>query len=497
MIEKRTICVSVFAEDADKMIERAMESAKDADVIELRLDHLSDGQIDTALAAPSLLPRPVIFTRRPVSQGGAWDVGREQRITFWHEMAKRVRPDGVSVFFDIEADIAAALHLTGQGLIISHHDFTGVPAEIEIIFEEMNCGDSTTKIAWSADDALDTVQFSILQRDALETGRLTVPIAMGEAGKWTRVLGPALGAPLTYASMGDGLTAAPGQISARDLRRLYRVNDLTEKTDVFGLLAGDTGYSLSPLLHNTAFASRGIDAVFIPLQSIDISGFFKKMVRATSREVELNFRGFAVSNPHKIAVIEHLDELDESAKLVGAVNTVSFDGAYLTGHNTDVEGFIAPLLERESNLKGSRAAIIGAGGAARAAALALSNCGCDVTFFARDTSRASEVGQRTLELAKADASGFDILVNATPLGTKGDLEGSSPLKEEQMRGVSIAYDLVYNPAETAFLAEARSAGARTIGGLEMLIRQAALQQKIWTGVEPDVSLLRNAVGILQ
>src|SRR5262249_54836428 len=156
-----------------------------------------------------------------------------------------------------------------------------------------------------------------------------------------RILGLAHGAYLTYASLESGSETAPGQISAEDMKNVFRVKELDESTDVYGIIAGDTSYTMSPYVHNAAFKAAGVNAVFVPLQVSDLDEFIRRMVRPETREIELNFKGFSVTNPHKQAIVRHLDFLYETARNTGAVNTISIENGKLYGHNTDADGFLS------------------------------------------------------------------------------------------------------------------------------------------------------------
>jgi 3-dehydroquinate dehydratase/shikimate dehydrogenase len=325
---------------------------------------------------------------------------------------------------------------------------------------------------------------------------------MGEAGKWTRILGLAHGAYLTYASLEAGGETAPGQISVRDMTEVFRVKELDENTEVYGIIAGDTSYSMSPYIHNAAFKSTAMNSVFVPLQVGDLDGFITRMVRQETREVELNFFGFSVTNPHKQMIMRSLDDVDDAAAKIGAVNTVKIEDGKLHGYNTDAIGFIRPLHDRFSDLKNAHAAVIGAGGAARACIYSLKNAGADTTVFARDVNKARELADHfeiSVEQLKtgdskpvAGFSNFDIVVNATPLGTRGEKMNESPATAEQLRDVKLVYDLIYNPAETRLIHEARRAGAETLGGFDMLLAQAERQFQIWTGAEAPITEMRAA-----
>lgn len=317
---------------------------------------------------------------------------------------------------------------------------------------------------------------------------------MGEAGKWTRILGLAYGSPLAYASLDRAGGTAPGQITAADLINVYRAKDLSLESKVFGLIAGDTSYSMSPYIQNAAIGKAGLDAVFVPLQVADIEEFFRRMVREATRDIDLNFRGFAVTNPHKRSIIGLLDSVDETAAAIGAVNTVFLDSGKWRGTNTDAEGFIAPLKERFGSLQGANVAVLGAGGAARACVYALRREGADVTVLARDLAKATPLAdQFGAKLLPLDAiEHLDVLVNTTPLGTRGEHQSETPVSSEKLSGIKLVYDLTYNPRETRLLMEAREAGCETLDGLEMLIRQAAAQFTIWTGLEADTAAMQKA-----
>lgn len=236
-------------------------------------------------------------------------------------------------------------------------------------------------------------------------------------------------------------------------------------------------HSVSPHIHNAAFAHEGINGVYVPFEVNDVKSFVKRMVHPLTREMHWNLRGLSVTAPHKQTVMECLDWIDPEAKEIGAVNTVVVEKDRLLGYNTDAAGFIHPLIKRTGALEGKQVAIIGAGGAARAAIWALKRAGANVMVFVRDVSR---VNVPCEPLASASFSGYDVVVNATPV---------TPANREQLRGARIVYDLVYNPVETLFSKEASEAGCQTLGGLEMLVAQAKIQFELWTGKTPSESIM--------
>jgi shikimate dehydrogenase len=297
------------------------------------------------------------------------------------------------------------------------------------------------------------------------------------------VLGPSRGAFLTYGSLDDESATAPGQVTARNLRSLYHVDKIDDDTIVCGLIGLPVMHSVSPQIHNGWFAAEGLNGVYLPFEVKDVDSFITRMVHPRTRELNWNLRGLSVTAPHKQAVMDHLDWIEPDAKEIGAVNTIVIDADQLRGYNTDAPGFIDPLLQKFESLDGRRAAIIGAGGAARAVVWALRKQDANVTIFARNVSKAESFGVNCQPLTSASFAGYDLVVNTTPLGSGTHID-QSPVTAEQLNGVRCAYDLIYNPADTNFLREARKAGCDTIGGLEMLVAQARNQFELWTGRKP-------------
>lgn len=511
MNEKNTarVCVPVCegrAVDLRGAVERA---GRVADIIELRLDYLQGDELFKALrnlpALISVSPRPIIVTLRPVGQGGRREMDNLTRLVFWVEHFLYGKPH--VDFADIELDLALLFlerekeenrELLNWGRVIcSHHDFNGVPADLEKIYERMAATPARIlKLAVRAEDATDCIPvFRLLERARAED-RAFIAVAMGSHGVVTRILGPARGGFLTYGSLDEAHASAPGQLGAVELRELYRVDRLNRRTQVMGLVGSPVAHSLSPHMHNAAFAAAGLNAVYVPFDVRDAAGFLRRMAHPRTREVELNLRGLSVTTPHKTVVMESLDAVEETAREIGAINTVVVEENGLRGYNTDAAALVFPLKERGTIHAGARCAILGAGGAARAALWGLGREGAHLTLFARDVSKATPVAEKfgaaCGQLDGATFDGFDLVVNATPLGTRGAREDETPALADQLRGARLAYDLVYNPAETRFLREAAAAGCDTLGGLPMLVAQAAQQFRLWTGREAPAGVMQEA-----
>lgn len=483
-----------------------------ADLVELRLDCLADdSELDDALGSLTALLRaralPFILTFRPAEQGGARTLDLAARLDFWTRRLpplltdSATRPDFVDIELDLLSDPqrrAALLAIFDRStLICSQHDFTGVPPDLEAIYERMTQTPAhVLKLAVRADDITDCLPVLRLLERARREGREMIAVAMGEAGLLTRVLAPSRGAFLTFGSPDAGSATAPGQTTAAELRDLYRVHSITERTMVTGLVGSPVSHSLSPHMHNAAFAARGADAVYIPFEVRDARAFLRRMAHPHTRELDWNLRGFSVTAPHKSAVVEELDHVEPAAREIGAVNTVVVEGEELRGYNTDAAAALAPLRGFVS-MGGARIALIGAGGAARAVLWSLRETGARTVVFARNVERAravaAEFGAEARALEGARFEGFDVVINATPLGTRGASESATAATAGQLRGARVAYDLVYNPSETLFMREARVAGCeRTVGGLAMLVAQAAAQFELWTGERAPIEVMERA-----
>lgn len=487
-MNKGKICVSVCAATAAELGEKLSAVERYADLIEIRFDCLDPAEIEATRNV--VVSNDIIATFRAKEQGGKRELFDEDRLKFWSNTE-------VFNYVDLEEDIVDKVQTNSQ-IVSSFHNFESATADVTSIHERLSRDGSIVKIAVRCDKITDAIPLWKLLVERGENVTPFIPVAMGEAGKWTRILGLAHGAFLTFAAPDEGSETAPGQISAVDMRDVFRVKELDADTKVHGIIAGDTSYSVSPWMHNAAFKAAGMNRVFVPLQVTDLEEFLARMVKAETREIELNFSGFSVTNPHKQAIMPHLDEIDATATAIGAVNTVRIgDDGKLYGFNTDAPGFIAPLNKKFGDMTGMRAAVVGAGGAARASIYALKQEGVEVSLYARDVVKsadlAKEMDVRLNELVTGMSFDSDILVNSTPLGTKGKTEDQTIAHAAQLANVKLVYDLIYNPIATKLSIEAERAGVEFIGGLDMLIAQGAKQFQIWTGGEAPLEAMSAAV----
>lgn len=445
-----------------------------ADLVELRVDTVSDPSAAGALAGRR---GPVIFTCRPTWEGGQFAGTEEER----HHLLRDAQGLGAE-YIDVEwkAGFDDLLHAHGgRGVVLSIHDFDRVPPDLDARATAMrSTGVEVIKLAAMARRLTDCVPF-------LEIGRQStapvVLVAMGDAGTPTRVLASRFGSCWTYA--GDAV--APGQLTAGAIEHEFGFRSLTDRTAIYGVVGRPVSHSLSPAMHNAAFKAARLDAVYLPLAAADFSDFL------TFADA-LNIAGASVTAPFKVDAFECADQCDPVSRRIRSANTLRRSDGRWAACNTDVAGFLRPL-ENMIAVKGRRATIMGAGGAARAAAEALHSAGARVALAARSRRRAEEAARLTGATVgewPPPAGSWDLLVNATPVGTAPDTS-ATPLPEGPFTG-ELVYDLVYNPLDTRLLRDARAAGCQTVGGLEMLATQAELQFEWWTGHKPAAHVMHNA-----
>lgn len=260
------------------------------------------------------------------------------------------------------------------------------------------------------------------------------------------------------------------------------------RTQLCGVLLHPAGHTRSPAMHNAAFTALGLDAVYV---AFDVAPTALSAALAGARA--LGVRQLAVSLPHKEAVLQHLDEVDDTARRIGAVNTVTLRGGRLVGENTDWLGAVRAL-ERETALEGRRLVVLGAGGTARAVAWGARARGARVTILNRTLARAEKLAAE-LEAAGAGrledlpALSCDVLVNTTSVGLRSE---ESPVPAAAIPAGAVVLDAVYEPPRTRLLRDAEARGARPIGGKWMLVHQAAEQLRLWSGRDAPIEVMAEA-----
>ncbi|HEY8551561.1 MAG TPA: type I 3-dehydroquinate dehydratase [Vicinamibacterales bacterium] len=450
------------------------DAASLADLVELRLDLLDRPDADAALAGRT---RPVIVTCRAAWEGGGFRGEETERVAILRR-ALALGADYVDLEWRSPDAMALLDEQTRRRVIVSLHDFEGIPSDLEELAAAMrSSGAAIVKLAVTPGRLADLVRLLALGRSWPQDGETRlVLIAMGTCGLPTRLLPGHFGSCWTYA--GNGV--APGQVPVSRLIHEFGFRRVTPATPVYAIAGRPVGHSVSPAMHNAAFAAHGIDAVYIPCEPADFDDFL-------AFAEALPIAGASVTAPFKEAAAAAAQ-----AEPGTALNTLRRQpGGGWAGLNTDIDGFMAPLAGER--LQGMRAAVIGAGGSARAVVTGLTAAGARVTVHARRPEAARKLAEAFGAQAGAwpvEPGSWDLLVNTTPVGTFPDVD-ASPLAGLPLDG-RLVYDLIYNPRPTRLLRDAAASGCRTIDGLEMLVQQAVRQFAWWTGVTPAASLLRQA-----
>jgi 3-dehydroquinate dehydratase / shikimate dehydrogenase len=473
------LVATIFESSTARALEVAALAVPSADLLEIRLDALADPD-------PARLVRDidaeVILTCRPECEGGSFQGAEDERL--------RLLEEGIAAgaaFVDVEGFAAARLpDRKSTRLIVSHHDFSGMPEDLDGILDGLlSHRPDVAKLVTTAHGPEDVLRvLELLRRRGKD-----VPLAahtMGAAGMAGRILAARFGSRLVYGAARLGGAAAPGQPTLRSLREDYALpRDLSE-TSVLLLLGGKLTHSISARMVNRTLRTRDWNAIYVPFPVADPRPIFDHLD-------ELSCHGLAVTFPLKETIADLVTDLDPGARDVGAVNTVVRSGVKLTGHNTDVHGALTAIRREIPDPSGINAVVLGAGGAARAAAYGLSRAGAAVTLVNRTRERAArlavELGVAERPLAGIDPETVSLLVNATPVG-QWPATDESPVPAAFLRPSMAVLDMVYNPRETLLLRHAQAAGARTIPGLEMLAAQAERQLHLWLGAEDTLDTLR-------
>jgi 3-dehydroquinate dehydratase/shikimate dehydrogenase len=489
---KDRVCGVIAASSAREMISQVRLGLKSTRTLELRLDYLQGGKERDAFLGwlrRQRLSAALIATCRSRKGGGLFRGSKKAQLDI---LAQAVLAG--CRWCDVEIEVAkdfspAELQaaLAPARLMLSHHDFRRAPRNLTDLARRLfRAGGQVAKIAGYCRSLADSVRIC----EFAQGRRDVVAIPMGEAGLAGRILALRAGSALAYAAVEQA--TAPGQLSLDAMQQLYRAGQITKRTRVYGVIGNPIGHSLSPVLHNTAFHARKYDAVFVPFLVRDLRDFLRSIEA-------FGIAGFAITIPHKEKILRHLDECDPLAERIGAVNTVVVrGGGRLYGYNTDYVGVLRSL-ERRMQLAGSSILLVGAGGAARAAAFALVHAGAVVCLTARRPERARALARvaGAQVVAKADLRRefFDAIVNCTPVGMYP--QGGSPLDRADLN-CRLVMDMVYRPRTTELLRIARRRGIETVSGVEMFLAQGFAQYEIWTGERaPEAAVRRAVVAVLE
>jgi len=492
------LCVAIFVTDElQAKRDMALAAEHGADLVELRIDTYSGDPLKLVQHAPL----QTIVTCRPVWEGGQSPDSDEVRV-------QKLREAHACTYVDLELKTFQKLLLGGgdfRRVIFSSHDFAGRPARLtNIVMDLMQAPCDVAKIVWTARTIRDNLEaFEILQ----SRQKPTIALCMGEAGLISRVLAKKFGAFLTFASLDATAGTAPGQMNIIDMMRVYRWDAIRSDTKVYGVVGSPIAHSMSPAIHNAAFESAGYNGVYLPMLVNPGYESFKAFMESFTCFKGLDLAGLSVTIPHKENALRYLKEknaeVEPLAQQIGAVNTIVIDDGKFLGFNSDYAAILDSItgklgIERDQ-LKEYRVAVIGAGGTGRTAVAALAAYGATVVVYNRTREKAdalaAEFTGRTGKVVAADFeklcdSCCQIYINTTSIGMHPNVD-QSPM--ESVPAEVLVFDAVYNPMRTRLIQQAETAGAKTIGGAEMFVRQAARQFTLWTNLPAPVELMRSVL----
>ncbi len=484
------ICIALGFPEVSKLLDHARRECDSGErFLEFRLDYLPDPIQGVNAIRTFLDDYPdcfILATCRRHQNHGKYNGSIEGQIQI---LEAAVDAGAKAVDIEIEsAENAIAKVDAVRGrccVILSYHNYDGTPALEPVLRRMMRIAADGYKLVTTARKPSDNSR--VLSLAKAHPRAPLILLAMGETGFPTRVLSTAFGGLYTYAAPRSAEGTATGQVCAKQLRNVYRVERFTRSAKVYGVIADPVHHSISPAVHNRAFQARRIDAVYLPLlvhppQLKDFLALAGKLPVA----------GFSVTIPHKQKIMRYLDIIDPLARRIGAVNTVWRKGGKWRGSNTDAAGVTAPLA-KHLRLAKSSILVAGNGGAARGAAFALVDAGAKVTIVGRNPDRARALakacGAEAILREQVEQVGFDALVHATPLGMYPNV---SECFFRDRIPAPLVFDMVYNPLETLLVERARAQGAAVIPGIHMFLEQAAQQFLIWTGENAPRAVMEKA-----
>ncbi|MBN2129857.1 MAG: shikimate dehydrogenase [Sedimentisphaerales bacterium] len=510
------LAIPISARDvahARRQVARAVDGG--AETLELRTDYLTDLSVDRVrelvadVRSAAGASVPVIVTCRDRAEGGALDYPESLRMEVL-AAAVAAGADFIDCEYanfrraDNERRIRTALSASSKArLILSAHDFAGPFPDLKRLHREIlrACPEAVPKLVYKArhiNDCFDAF-------DLLHGGGDGIVLCMGQAGLISRVLARKLGGLVTFASIDAQAATAPGQVTAAQLKGLYRHDDIDERTELFGVIADPVAHSLSPAIHNACFADAQVNGLYLPLHVEGGRGLLYDFFDNVLRRPWLGFRGFSVTIPHKHGALEYVRVqngfIEPLAAQIGAANTVLIgrDGR-LSVYNTDYAGALDAItagmgIERR-DLRDVPVAVVGAGGVSRAIVAGLSDAGARIKIYNRTLERAellaTDFGCRFAPLDDLPRLDAKLVVNCTSIGMHPHVD-RSPVPAEALRPEQTVFDTVYNPARTLLLKQAREAGAKTIDGIAMFVNQAAAQFKLFTNQPANTNLMRTVV----
>lgn len=488
----RVLLVATLTEAPSDDVSEIRALPPDVGMLEVRGDLV--GEIPSERLREAF-PGRLLFTLRSRDEGGRFSGSLEERWTLL-AAAGEDGYDLVDLEGERDLDPAVLDRLPPEQRLVSWHGPPTPFDELRDVFERISREPARyyKLIPGAEQPGEELAPLQLLH----SLGRSdVVAFATGAVGRWTRMYAPYLGSPLVYGSAGDD-PAAPGQLSIRQLIRDYPLPELPPVEHLYGIVGDPVAHSLSPRLHNGAYRELGIPALYVPFHTPSFGDFWLEVVENPILEsLGVSVRGLSVTSPYKESALAVCAAPSPLAELVGGANTLVLHDGVWEAESTDPDGVVIPLRERGVDLSQIRAGVFGAGGAGRAAAAGLAREGAQVTLV----NRSEERGRKAAEALhvdfepwdSADPSRFEVLIQATPLGSRDD--DPLPFDPNAVAESAVVVDMVYGDRPTRLVESLRERGVEAVDGREMLLDQAFAQFRLMTGRDLPRELGRELLGI--
>ena len=476
------ICIPIISKTTEEAL-NDIEKASKADIMELRIDYIKNLDLTRLLKEKK---KKIIVTNRKKNEGGCFEGSEEERI---NTLKKSISLGADFIDIELSSGEKAIKELSKSKkdtkIILSYHNFEETPENLEEIYK---------KIKAFSPDIVKIVTFANLSKDNLaifnflKNKKRIISFCMGEKGTPSRILYKKFGSFLTFASLEKSKESAPGQLTFDEMKNIYRADSVNNNTKIFGLIGNPVSQSKSYFLYNTVFKKAGYNGIYINLLT-DNMGDITLLMK------ELGMKGASVTIPFKEKLFGLLDEADGISKKIGAINTIVEDNGNLKGYNTDYIG-VEKAINEETPIKGKTAVILGAGGAAKAAAYAVKKNGGKLVILNRTADKAEKLAKLygakfgSLEnFKKISEEGYDILINTTSVGLNGP--NVSPVDKKFLLPNKIVLDAVYKPIKTRLLRDAEEKNCKIKTGLKWLGYQAIGQLRYWDNIKVDYNLIEK------
>ena len=468
-----------------------------ADLAEVRLDLLVDEIKNDKLAILfENSPIDLIVTCRTVCEGGKFSNSKKQDRILLLEFAaqfKKVK------YIDCELDIVEEINITKTKIASAHLlEKTNLKNIVNKLDELNKSTGDISKLAFVSNSAFDAISALKLLR---ENQKQAILIAMNQAGMVSRIACKKIESFGSFFSLNNNAKTAAGQVSLKQAKELYHWSEINDETKLFGIVGAPVTHSQSPAIHNKSFAEVGYNGLYSFLHTPAGYDEFSNLADSIVENSWLDFRGLSVTIPHKENAIRWLGEenCDPLTVKIGAVNTITFTEGKPFGTNTDCPAALEALTEKmqisASQLSGMKVAVLGAGGVARAIIAGLVAHNTDVTILNRTIGKADNLAREFScsfeHLDKFASLTPEVIINCTPVGMTPNVD-QSPIASLPS-SVKVVFDTIYNPLETKLLKIAKAADCICVSGLDMFVKQAALQFETWTGKPAPADLMKNIV----